>query len=604
MSSPKNAHLDMPGFNLPLNTPAESKFKEDEQASSYWLTIFLFSFLVTRREILMMRVMNSITDKPEWERKVFDKEITSKWREEVVQSEQDITPKMMDFIIKELQWKSTVMKETGFVRVFDAGVVKSDTAISKDLQNELKQAVIPLEDIPEAKKDYHPGSDEKVVNLVHPSLFPVIYGISRVLPNRIIGLEDSLSSIGQGELLPVPSKKEVSSGDTTIRRYYYQKVIPHYSPKFQWLPCDVELTEGGGTQIVSYINNVHPFKNRALYKAIEGIIAQTIPLWNQSLAENTFSGERIQYTEVEYGEHPEPEPVHPKKKSKQGEKEQHDGEEEEFDEAAFRERCEAWRASHPIILPEPEDFEGYKKRQGEKADLLGQFPRKRLQIIVKLANIELTPEHPEYEGGSWRIEGQLNERIAASAIYYYDSENITPSSLAFRQHGTYDFTDFDYPQGRYEFFQAVYGFDDPVTRYSNVNVTQELGSVTCKEGRLLTFPNSLQHRVTSFSLSDRTKPGHRKMLALFLIDPHRRVISSANVPPQREDWGREMQEVLHRELSERLPPELEYTVTGDITQYLMTMDEAKNYRLELMAERSLLSEAHNEKFEIGEFNLI
>ncbi|GIJ97934.1 hypothetical protein Aspvir_000040 [Aspergillus viridinutans] len=54
------------------------------------------------------------------------------------------------------------------------------------------------------------------------------------------------------------------------------------------------------------------------------------------------------------------------------------------------------------------------------------------KVIVKLANIKLTPEKPEYEGGSWHIEGQLNEHICATAIYYYDGENITESTLTFR----------------------------------------------------------------------------------------------------------------------------------------------------------------------------
>lgn len=37
-----------------------------------------------------------------------------------------------------------------------------------------------------------------------------------------------------------------------------------------------------------------------------------------------------------------------------------------------------------------------------------------------------------YPGGSWHVEGMANERIIASGIYYYDSENITESRLAFR----------------------------------------------------------------------------------------------------------------------------------------------------------------------------
>ncbi|OJJ40832.1 hypothetical protein ASPWEDRAFT_178657 [Aspergillus wentii DTO 134E9] len=33
-----------------------------------------------------------------------------------------------------------------------------------------------------------------------------------------------------------------------------------------------------------------------------------------------------------------------------------------------------------------------------------------------------------------------------------------------------------------------------------------------------------------------SRDSHRKILALFLVDPNMRVISSANMPPQREDW--------------------------------------------------------------------
>lgn len=101
---------------------------------------------------------------------------------------------------------------------------------------------------------------------------------------------------------------------------------------------------------------------------------------------------------------------------------------------------------------------------------------------------------------------------------------------------------------------------------------------------MITFPNTLQHRVSPFSLTDRSKPGHRKILALFLVDPHRRVISSANVPPQREDW---------------LPEERKEDLKGK----LMTLSEAKDARLELMAERSLRSAELNRNYEVGDFNL-
>lgn len=126
----------------------------------------------------------------------------------------------------------------------------------------------------------------------------------------------------------------------------------------------------------------------------------------------------------------------------------------------------------------------------------------------------------------------------------------------------------------------------------------------CQEGRLVTFPNVVQHCVSPFSLVDRAKPGHLKILALFLVDPRRRIISSSNVPPQQEDWGREKRELVASLLSQRLPPELRHMVMKDIPSSSMTMDEAKAYRLELMEERSAQVSENNTGFdETDEFNL-
>lgn len=125
----------------------------------------------------------------------------------------------------------------------------------------------------------------------------------------------------------------------------------------------------------------------------------------------------------------------------------------------------------------------------------------------------------------------------------------------------------------------------------------------CREGRLLTFPNIVQHRVSPFSLADKSKPGHRKILALFLVDPHVRIISSANVPPQQYDWNRGKMDLIDRMLSQRLPPELQDIVRKDIPRPFMTMKEAKEYRLELMEERGAQTEKTNKAFNQGEFSL-
>jgi hypothetical protein len=44
------------------------------------------------------------------------------------------------------------------------------------------------------------------------------------------------------------------------------------------------------------------------------------------------------------------------------------------------------------------------------------------------------------------------------------------------------------------------------------------------------------HQVSPVKLIDPTKPGHRRFIALWLVDPAERIISTANVPPQQMDW--------------------------------------------------------------------
>lgn len=178
------------------------------------------------------------------------------------------------------------------------------------------------------------------------------------------------------------------------------------------------------------------------------------------------------------------------------------------------------------------------------------------------------------------IEGQLNEHIAASALYYYDSSNLTPSHLAFREGVDRDMLQ-EYQQNEFEPLLEIYGLKD-----SWGSAIQVLGRVHTREDRLLVFPNVLQHRVAPFALADRTKPGYRKLLALFLVDPDMRIPSTREVPPQQHEWWAKVIEEQHG-LTQRLPVELADQVVQGVEDFPITLKEAKELREVLIEERKV-----------------
>jgi Protein of unknown function (DUF4246) len=141
---------------------------------------------------------------------------------------------MFTYCIDELRYKSKLFLQTGIISAYDAGIIKSDIAIPTSLRDALRTAVAPLEDVPEVYRDWHPGSNEMVLDLVHPSLFPVVYGRTRILPNSILSLDDCVKRCGEGETLSVPEADSHTSEGTADA----------YSRKFQWLPCEVTFESG------------------------------------------------------------------------------------------------------------------------------------------------------------------------------------------------------------------------------------------------------------------------------------------------------------------------------------------------------------------------
>ncbi|MEY7978431.1 DUF4246 domain-containing protein [Streptomyces pilosus] len=496
----------LPAFPLPFHTARSMPFGQPR----------------TLRELEMIRCSAHIRAKPGWFDKRNDADVVARWTREAV--EQGLTEAQVRYVLAELGHYAALRDgRTGIEVSAVDGVWQSDTLIDDRLRTRLREAVRVLEEVPEAERDWHPGSGRQVLDLVHPSLFCLVRDVSG-------------------------APEEAWANPASPYAKY------EFSERFQWLPTDVDVSDDGTVAFRSYVNNVHPEAHRDLAAVLPELFARFRPLLENVLTDLRRPRPR-RIDPDPYGWY-DAEPEYPHRSSY--------ADEETYAEArrVWEEAYGVWWENRRPVVPDAPVFTP-PEPPGEsgRVDLRGR----RLQVVVKLATICLTPEQPAYQGGSWHVEGMLNERIVSTGIYYWDSENITESRLGFRA----ALDDPDYEQNDDNGLREVYGLEDEDA------LNQTLGSAATPAGRCLAFPNVLQHRVGPFRLQDPTRPGHRKILAFFLVDPGRRIVSTSDVPPQ-QPWS------------------------GTST---MTSEQARTYREELMRERKFFVDEHNEQLYEREFSL-
>ena len=125
---------------------------------------------------------------------------------------------------------------------------------------------------------------------------------------------------------------------------------------------------------------------------------------------------------------------------------------------------------------------------------------------------------------------------------------------------------------------------------------QGIGSLITKTHRCIAFPNSCQHQVQPFRLEDPTKPGHRKILVFFLVDPTKRVLSTTDVAPQQREWVTEaMYHAGRNSAFRKLPVELLVMISSE-NKGSMTRSEAEKYRDELKSERVIAVEENDRAY--------
>lgn len=157
--------------------------------------------------------------------------------------------------------------------------------------------------------------------------------------------------------------------------------------------------------IVSYINNLHPQRNTNLYRVIESIIDKIIPLWGLTLSplRDFVFHRRISDGDVpvsvEYPGLEEYVEEHGPKWDEEGDEDEDDFLEREGD---FIDEAKA----RFILIPDANVFTRPEPLTNP-VNLKADYGHRGIQVIVKLANIHLTPEKAEYSGGVWHVEGQL-----------------------------------------------------------------------------------------------------------------------------------------------------------------------------------------------------
>ena len=137
-----------------------------------------------------------------------------------------------------------------------------------------------------------------------------------------------------------------------------------------------------------------------------------------------------------------------------------------------------------------------------------------------------------------------------------------------------------------EYYYGIHNDDENAGRH------QPLGACSTPATRALAWPNTLQHRVAPFELVDKARPGSRSILVYFLVDPYRRVRSTASVPPQQRSWlARELRRMaLFRLLSDELLELILSYLPG-----LLTYEQACERRAHLMHERKFFEGMVNEE---------
>ncbi|CAG8021984.1 unnamed protein product [Penicillium salamii] len=636
-----NGHgpLQVPGFNsipLEFQLPLEARF-------AHGLIGFRHPHRLTKREMAMLRLMLHITEQPEWDRAILDPDEArlAQWYQDAKEGTEGflISPATWDWCLAELRDKAETWQRTGHLLVFDSSSALCQADLSK-LVGELQTEIARLgsqqdHDSPLVDPSLYPlvydrsyvlvqGGDVSLENLwklpgqVAKDL-PIRRPFSRITP----GLEESryiqwseYESCWSSRFQWLPCEVQFEPeplNDISVRiKSYVNNLHPwHQKGLYTQLerligsavPSWNDILFYGNTRgrraprILTYGCEVH---NQNEDHQVFDLVHRWLT-WNVQCATYEEWQERCDIAR-EYLAGPEPPrwkqacmsygarwedmtqamwdiPKHVKIaiNAKRRRKAWFD-----HPEPGVSFSYEQWRkgqctgsAIHPQRLgkhPDPQDHHHVPVR------LEQQFRQEGLQVVVEITRIDLTPENPVYSGEShFHVEGLRNDHIVATSLYAVECKNVTQARVAFQHEDRIDSDELDCKVP--EALSLVLDVGAWANYEEPPDALHTFGSVGTTEGHLLSWPNTYRSKLESFQLRDTSQSGHMTLVKLRLVDPHYRVCSTRNVPPQQHEWWAAAAEQASN-LDKRLPRELILSVMNQTDCWPMSDLEARHLREE------------------------
>lgn len=238
------------------------------------------------RELRMIQLSAFIRETPGWEQFLNDATKIAEWRtvrlppldnRRFAASGQRLIPSMQDYVFAELSYYAKCID--GSMQMAGAdGVWRADNLIEDGLRLALCAHFAVIEAAPLDTQDWNPVAARTVLNLINPSLYPVVPGVTRVdAPSLVATSVESMDAM---------SALETKTAGATAT-----------PSKFQWLPSDFTVSADGRVSVDSYINNLHPVRDAELVPVLSQIFERFVPMFAKVLSEvRDFREHRIKVT--------------------------------------------------------------------------------------------------------------------------------------------------------------------------------------------------------------------------------------------------------------------------------------------------------------------